>query len=407
MVIDNIRSQPSREFDRWDRLEVVVDGEVKRSIPTDPKHFHNLDVEQCYVEPLRAFVVDKQPLSPITLHLGPTNACFLNCQNCWAGSVHASEQLSLKEMQGVLQQARELGTCEVRFHGPGEPTYNRSTLEAIEFASQIGLKTALFTNGLRLTDEYIDRLMAQPNFMLLWISTKAEDPAKYAEVTGVAPNAYKRVLERVEAVGEARLKRKDDIVLKGTSFISKWTYDSFAEKAAFLKANHFDAYKGELHFPTFTEALRDHPEDIRRNVEELRRLESKDFITNYHEIPTVFDPNYSRYKTPPPKCYIAGARLYIDGKGDCYPCIDWIDNSTQRGYSLGNIREQNLREIWEGEKRRMLAMMDGSDKGEHPFCTFCATPQPNEVLKQMIDALTEYPNAQFRKVFRPGYEPAS
>lgn len=223
-MIENILMQPSREFDRWDRLEVVVGGEVKGSIPTDPKHFHNLDVQQSYVEPLRAFVVDKKPLSPLTLHLGPTNACFLNCQHCWAGSVHAraSEQLSLQEMQGVLQQARDLGTREVRFHGPGEPTYNRSTLEAIEFASQIGLRTALFTNGLRLTDECIDRLMAQSNFMLLWISTKAEDPARYAEVTGVNPNAYKRVLNRVEAVGKARLQRKDDIVLKGTSFISRW-----------------------------------------------------------------------------------------------------------------------------------------------------------------------------------------
>lgn len=90
-MIEDIRMQPSREFDRWDHLEVVVNGEVKQSFPTDPKHFHNLDVNQCYVEPLRAFVTDKQALPPITLHLGPTNACFLNCKNCWAGSVHASE----------------------------------------------------------------------------------------------------------------------------------------------------------------------------------------------------------------------------------------------------------------------------------------------------------------------------
>lgn len=382
-----------------------MNGEVKRSFPTDPKHFHNLDVNQCYVEPLRAFAIGKQSLPPITLHLGPTNACFLSCKNCWTADVHSSEKLSLKEMQSVLSQARELGTCEVRFHGPGEPTYNRSTLEAIEFASQTGFKVALFTNGLRLTEEYIDRLMAQPNFMHLWISTKADDSATYAQVTGVAPKAYERLLERIEAVGEARLKRREDIVLKGTSFVSKWTYDSCAAKAAFLKANNFNAYKGELHVPTFYEALRDHPEDIRRNVEELKLLETEDFITNQHEIPTVFDPNYSRYKTPPLKCFVADSRLYIDGKGDCYPCLDWIDNSTQRGYSLGNIREQSLGEIWGGEKRKTLAMMDGSDKGHHPFCTFCATPQPNEVLRQMIDALTEYPNAQFRKVFRPGYEP--
>lgn len=249
--------------------------------------------------------------------------------------------------------------------------------------------------------------MIQPNFMHLWISTKADDAARYTEVTGVGANAYKRVLERVEAVGRARLKRQHDIVLKGTSFISKWMYDSFAEKAALMKANHFDAYKGELHFPTFYEALRDHPEDIRRNVNELRGLESATFITNYHEIPTVFDPNYRRYKTPPVKCFISNARLYIDGKGDCYPCIDWIDNSTERGYSLGNIREQSLGEIWQGEKRRTLAMLDGSDKGKHPFCKFCATPQPNEVLGQMISTLTKYPNAQFRKVFRQGYEPTS
>lgn len=406
-MIEKIQPQPSREYDRWDRLEVVVDGEAKESFPVDPKHFHNLDVNQCYVEPLRALVTKKQPLSPLMLSLGPTNACYLDCKNCWSASVHSSEELSLQEMQQVLQQARELGTAAVRFHGPGEPTYNRSTLDAIEFASQIGLKVALFTNGLRLTDEYINRLMAQPNFVLLWISTKADDAETYAQITGTAPHAYKRVLERIEAVGEARLKRQDDIVLKGTSFISKWTYDSFAEKAAFLKANHFNVYKGELHVPTFYEALRDHPEDIRRNVKELKLLETNDFITSRHEIPTVFNSEYKRHKTPPPKCFLADTRLYIDGKGDCYPCLDWIDNSKQRGYSLGNIREQSLAEIWEGEKRRTLALMNGSDKGKHPFCEFCATPQANEALEQMINTLTRYPNAQFRKVFRLGYEPTS
>ncbi|MBI2329989.1 SPASM domain-containing protein [Candidatus Daviesbacteria bacterium] len=278
-------------------------------------------------------------------------------------------------------------------------------MEAIEFASQIGLKAALFTNGLRLTEEYIDRLMAQPNFMLLWISTKADNSKAYAQVTGVSPNAYERLLRHIEAVGKARLKRPADIVLKGTNFISKWTYNSFAEKAAFLKANHFNVYKGELHVPTFYEALRDHPREIRRNVEKLKQLESADFITSHHEIPTIFNPGYKRYKTPPRKCFITDSRLYIDGKGNCYPCLDWIDNSTQRGYSLGNIKKQSIREIWEGEKRRELAMMDGSDTGQHPFCKFCATPQANEVFEQMINALTEYPHAQFRKVFRPGYEP--
>ena len=338
-MIDRIQMQPSREYDRWDHLEVVVDGTVKKSFPTDPKHFHNLNVNQCYVEPLRSFVTEKKPLAPITLHLGPTNNCFLNCQNCWTAPTHSSEQLSLKEMQDVLHQARELGTCEVRFHGPGEPTHNRSTLEAIEFASQIGLKVALFTNGLRLTEEYIDRLMAQPNFMLLWISTKADDSATYGEVTGVSPTAYERLLRNIETVGKASLKRQDDIVLKGTNFISKWTYKDFADKAELLKANNFNVYKGELHVPTFYEALRDHPEDIGRNVVKLKQLETDHFITSHHEIPTVFNPKYERYKTPPSKCFVAESRLYIDGKGDCYPCLDWIDNSTQRGYYIGNIKK--------------------------------------------------------------------
>lgn len=153
--------------------------------------------------------------------------------------------------------------------------------------------------------------------------------------------------------------------------------------------------------------MRDHPEDICRNVEKLKQLETDGFITSHHETPTVFNPNYRRYKTPPPKCLVANSRLYIDGKGNCYPCLDWIDNSMQRGYSLGNIKTQTFEEIWEGEKRRTLALMDGSEKGYHPFCKFCATPQANEVLAQMINALTEYPDAQFHKVFRPGYEPTT
>ena len=70
-------------------------------------------------------------------------------------------------------------------------------------------------------------------------------------------------------------------------------------------------------------------------------------------------------------CDIGEARLYLNAKGNYYPC------DCMHEYVLGNVRKHTLEEIWKGEKLNYLRSLKNEDFGtcascEHrPWCKVC------------------------------------
>ena len=87
----------------------------------------------------------------------------------------------------------------------------------------------------------------------------------------------------------------------------------------------------------------------------------------------LFNRNWEG-KMPKPDdkvCDIGEARLYLNAKGNYYPC------DCMHEYVLGNVRENTLEEIWKGEKLNYLRSLKNEDFGkcarcEHrPWCKVC------------------------------------
>lgn len=88
-----------------------------------------------------------------------TRRCNLSCVHCYSDSTsqHYEGELSLDECKAVLDDLAGFGVPAVLFSG-GEPTMHPHFFELCEYASSLGLRVTISTNGTLITPETARRL---------------------------------------------------------------------------------------------------------------------------------------------------------------------------------------------------------------------------------------------------------
>lgn len=100
----------------------------------------------------------------INYHL--TQACNFSCKFCFAK--YEKEQIRLNDQKAVIKNIATSGLFDsINFAG-GEPLLIKELPELIQYASCLGLKVSVITNGYLLSDKLIEKIV--PNLEMLGIS---------------------------------------------------------------------------------------------------------------------------------------------------------------------------------------------------------------------------------------------
>jgi len=91
---------------------------------------------------------------PFQILFDPTSACNLHCKGCWAGEYHKHENLSLEEMDGIVSQAKKLGTRVFMLTG-GEPLIRKN--DVLKVAARHRECTFLIYTNATLIDQALAR----------------------------------------------------------------------------------------------------------------------------------------------------------------------------------------------------------------------------------------------------------
>ena len=92
------------------------------------------------------------------LQIHPTRQCNLSCLHCYSSSSpHEKEHLTLKLLCDAMSDAAEAGFNYVSLSG-GEPMLYKPLVELLEHARQLGMRTAVTTNGMLLTEQKVAQL---------------------------------------------------------------------------------------------------------------------------------------------------------------------------------------------------------------------------------------------------------
>ncbi|XVQ09498.1 radical SAM/SPASM domain-containing protein [Spirillospora sp. CA-255316] len=113
-----------------------------------------------------------------------TRACNLKCYYCFADARKRDpDELDTAQAKAVLDDFADSGTMFVTFLG-GEPLTRKDIYELVDYSTDLGIYTALLTNGLNVRNNKIDRLV-EGGLEMIGVSIDSKDDAVHDAVRGV------------------------------------------------------------------------------------------------------------------------------------------------------------------------------------------------------------------------------
>jgi len=260
---------------------------------------------------------------PFQILFDPTSACNLHCRGCWAGEYHKHENLTLEEMDGIVRQAKKLGTRVFMLTG-GEPLIRKKDVLTVAAAHR-ECTFLIYTNA-TLIDEALVRETKRLGNIAFAVSIEGFEGTNDARR---GEGAYERSMRAIDLLKKEKCLFGISVCYTSEN-IETVTSDAFMDEmiARGVKFGFYFHYMplGKHAVP----ALMPAPEQRERMYARLRELRNSKtgkpmFVMDFQN-----DAEYVG------GC-IGGGRNYfhINAAGDVEPCV-FIH------YSDSNIREHTL-----------------------------------------------------------------
>lgn len=310
---------------------------------------------------------------PFTLLVEPSNYCNFRCISCFQ-SIQADNYL--KEHRGlmaldtyrvVLDQFRawegdKLKVLKLSLYG--EPFTNPDFCEMLRLAKEAGIAERIetTTNASLVTEGIAEKLVAY-GIDYIRVSIYGGNQKRYEEVTNtenVSMEAIYQNLRRIQGLKKARglekpfvsAKMLDTFTEENQEFLDR--FSSVADEAYIDKPHNWVAHEeksfiGSLYKEGQQEALK---KDLEKTVS-------------------------GRVACPMPFTTLA-----IRSDGAVSPCcVDWVG-----GTNLGNILNENIQDIWNGEGMYQFRKMQLENRRcENPSCRNCELVQNDYYTRDNID----------------------
>lgn len=323
---------------------------------------------------------DVVPVStPFTLFISPSQLCNFKCHFC-AQSLSKEKKKEqgfvainqdFEVFKKIAEQSKKFPDKYKRIllTGLGEPLLNPRIVDMVRLLSeyQVSEKLEIFTNGALLTPELSEGLI-DAGLTRLRVSVQGTDASKYKEHCG-ADIDFDKFVENLRYFYE-KSRGKCSIYIK----IIEEELENDEDRQKF-----FDIF-GSVCDDIFVENL----------------VRAQPMMGDYDEKIELTRTFYGEISQRREVCPYVFYSLQTDSEGNCYPCPPL---SLPLSFSLGNINQTPLIEIWNSKKHKDLMLshlkMDGSKCDLCKKCTnyLCFTPEEDnldndteEIIKR-IEAL--------------------
>ena len=304
-------------------------------------------------------VVDRPVMDrPFGLLAELTYACPLHCPYC-SNPLNLGdyrEELTTRDWQRVLTEARELGVLQLHLSG-GEPLQRRDLVELVRTASELGLYTNLITSALGFSTRRAEQLRAA-GLDHVQISVQADEAAGSDRIAGL-PSFERKITA-------ARLAKRLGWPLTLNVVLHRHNIDRIGpilDLAEELAADRIELANTQY----YGWALRNRDE-LLPSLAQLEHAETvvraaRVRLAGRMEIIYVIPDYYDRYPKP---CMDGWARrqLTVTPNGDTLPCPTAHTLPLPRA----GVREHSLAWIW--EKSPMFRRFRGTDWMPEP-CRGC------------------------------------
>lgn len=277
------------------------------------------------------FIVKKMESLPFQLTIEPNNICNLRCIMCpYKRMKRKKETMPMNLFKKAIDEAKELGVKDVHLTQYNEPFTDKQLFERIKYIREKGMTSSLYSNGTILDKKMREKILDNPpdliRFSVDGITKKTFESIR------VGAN-FEEVTSNIKKLVQERNERKQKLPVIETFFTVLDRNKKEAKR--FLKE-----WQDKCDFAAL------YPADSR---------ESKDFV----------GIDYKKLKPYP--CFNV-KEILILSNGDVDLCCVDIDGEV----TLGNIKNQTLREIFESKKVQDVWKTQLNRTCKIPMCQNCS-----------------------------------
>lgn len=272
---------------------------------------------------------------PVAMTFAVTYKCQCNCRHCSAGRHLRNDlpDLSTKEAKALIDQSQNLGVSIIAFTG-GEPLLRDDIYELISYVDKRKAIPILFTNGLLLSEENIEKLV-NAGLYSLFVSIDSPIPEEHDQLRGMAGLFESAIL------GIKRMQSKGGFV-----GISSYATRSATQKGMYKKLYSLAKELGVENLILFDcvptgNTLNDTSEMLTpEQHEEIRKFSS--YIFKHQRVPQLNSQSWQNSiegYLGGIGCLAVNLQYYVSAYGEVSPC-DFTP------LSFGNVRNKSIKEIW-------------------------------------------------------------
>ncbi len=288
---------------------------------------------------------------PFYVYLSLSNLCNANCVFC---DVRTNKEKKCSiDVFKLIDELSELGTKYLHFTGGGEPFINDDILKYMAYGTQKGLNIIFISNGYNLNENKIKQL-SNYNIKAIFFSIDSYQ-AEIHDSLRQLPGLWTKVTNNINLIK----KYMPNVKIAINHVLNKTNIDDFAKFIELKKNYNFD-YINPLVIKDCDELFFTDQQIINYNQNlnyyyELAQSLGIEFLGNdidffKKDISTSGD----RSNNNDLRCVYPSFCAFIDAPtGYVYPC-DCSIHRDRLIYKIGELKENSMNEIWQGEKRRVL-----------------------------------------------------
>jgi MoaA/NifB/PqqE/SkfB family radical SAM enzyme len=274
---------------------------------------------------------------PEQISIAVTGRCPCECMFCCAKGIKAEPELTLKELQSIIDQGVKMGTHLFTFDG-GEPLLRKDIYDIIAYAHSTGSLTVMFTNGLYLTKE-IARKLKQAGLDTLQVSIDSPYEKEHDTIRKV-DGIFKKATAGAQAAVDAGLFVSLYYVARKEN--SDWQrlsdLHALGEKLGVQEVTLYDILAIgkwlEHENDTLSDEERGRTIKFHKEMNQKGKTGPKIMAFSYFESPDTFG------------CMAGRRWVHFTPAGDLIPC-------SYTPLTFGNIRETSLKELWKKVRKHV------------------------------------------------------
>jgi radical SAM protein with 4Fe4S-binding SPASM domain len=256
-----------------------------------------------------------------------TTECNLSCKHCYVpGGKPREDELSTRGFINLIDDLKKVGVLEVCFTG-GEPLLQKDFLKIVKHARDQRLGVGLLTNGTLITKKMAEEL-AKLSIMRVRISV---DGLTKEVNDSLRNKGFEKALDAIKSLlDEGLYVEVNTVMCKPNLSQISGIYDMCKK----MGVSRF-----------FTDAIivagRAANQDLGISYEEYRKTIKSLLKTGNVPLDKAFPREFAGEAN---SCGMCDSSISIKSNGDIVPCLGF------QNWVLGNIKKQDIKDIWEDKK---------------------------------------------------------